>query len=71
MQSRHPDSKPEENQEVRTHGQKLLDAIQSGDASAVDSALKSAFQEFDSEPHKEGPHIEKHTYEAQNKEAGE
>lgn len=42
--------------------QDLLDGINSKDIKKISSALKSAFEILDSQPHEEGPH----TYEAQN-----
>ena len=71
IKSRNPD-KPEENQEdSQNHGQKLIDAVNSGDAKAVEDCIKAIAKAADKEPHEEGPHIEKHTFEAQNRKAGE
>lgn len=38
--------------------EELIDAIHAKDAPGVASALQAAFEEMDSEPHVEGPHIE-------------
>lgn len=71
IKSRSPD-KPEENQEdSENHGQRLIDAVNSGNAEQVTECLKAAFKAFDAEPHVEGKHIEKHSYDAQNQKAGE
>lgn len=48
----------------------LYKAIQTGDIKGISEALQDAFTLMDSEPHEEGPHINPHSYDAQNQKAG-
>lgn len=51
--------KPDEEQEydmLESASEELISAVHSKDVKAVCSALRSAFQMLDSEPHEEGPH---------------
>lgn len=69
------DRQPEKPQEIQQDNNEyleicaldLLKAIQDKDIKAMAVALRSLFEEMDSQPHEEGPH----TYEAQNIKAGQ
>ena len=64
----------EESDESAAHeacARDLLQAIESKDIKGIAEALQSAFEIMDSEPHKEGKHIEPHSYDAQNQKAAE
>ena len=72
VKTRTPDETPEKDQDepeagMHSAAQDLINAIHSRDTKAVAEALKAAFEIADSQPHEEGPH----TYEAQNKAAGQ
>ncbi len=69
-----PSEKTEENDSEAAHeacAADILKAIEAKDPKALASALRSAFEIMESEPHEEGPHIEPHSYEAQNEKAAE
>jgi hypothetical protein len=63
-ESETPDSKEECAKEV-------LRAIKADDHMALADALEELFHIADEAPHKEGPHIEPHSYQAQNQKAGQ
>lgn len=69
------DSKPEDNQGLIACAQDIIDAIKTGDAKKLASALTSAHEICDSYEHEEGPHTNDepspHTYDAQNIKANE
>lgn len=75
MKTRSPDEKPEENQEddsgMEACAKELMSAVKADDHKAVARIIKDMFQIADSEPHEEGPHVEPHSYQAQNIKAGE
>lgn len=53
---RDPDEPNEEFDMLESAADELIAAIHAKDSKAVASALRSAFQIADSEPHEEGPH---------------
>lgn len=54
----HPEAEEkEEPSSLQMCAEELIDAVHSKDAHAVVDALKAMFEELDSEPHVEGPHI--------------
>jgi len=70
VKDRAPD-KPEENQDdsraaVKAAARALISAVHMRDEEAVADALQDAFDILDAQPHEEGPHIEPHSYDAQN-----
>jgi hypothetical protein len=66
-----PESEDDPKAAMKSAAQDLHDAIKSGDIDGIASALQSAFELADSEPHEEGPHVEKHSFEDQNQAASE
>lgn len=70
IQERKPDEKPNDSEDmsgIEACAQDLMDAMKSSDVKKAAAALRAAFELCDMEPHEEGPH----TFEAQNKKAGE
>lgn len=71
VKNRKPDEKTEEKQvdksSLEDSMEKLRTHLDSGDFKAAAECFKRAFQACENQPHSEGPH----TYEAQNKEAGD
>ena len=56
----HPDAEEEKDEgesPARIACEELLECIQDKDAEGMCEALRAIFDEFDSEPHEEGPHI--------------
>lgn len=49
----------------------LLKAIEAKDVKGIADALYDAFTVMESEPHEEGPHVEPHSYDAQNAKAAQ
>jgi hypothetical protein len=70
---------PDENQEAEQDkeytatdcAKDILSAIKSEDAEGLAESLKELFKLADKEPHEEGPHTSKHTYDDQNQKASE
>lgn len=56
---------------IHACAQDLINAVHSRDVKSAAEAIRSAFEILESMPHEEGEHTEPHSYEAQNKEAGE
>lgn len=75
VHDRKPDEKPEEkdqeDQGLMACMQDLKKALESGDMKAASVAFKAAFQSCDEQPHVEGEHVSPHTYDAQNRKAGQ
>lgn len=76
IKERAPDEKPNDSEDKEEYSltdcaHDILDAIRSDSAESLATALKELFQKLDKEPHEEGPHVEKHTYQAQNIKAGQ
>ena len=72
IKNRQPDEKPEEKQDSKTdHAHSALEAIKANDAEAFAEAISQLSKITDEEPHEEGPHVEPHSYDAQNQKAGE
>lgn len=74
VQTRQADEdKQPDNTGLEACAQDLIDAVQSGDAKRVASALKAAHDICDTYSHEEGPHTNEepspHTYESQNQKA--
>jgi hypothetical protein len=65
------DKKDEMSESHMAFAKDLLQAIESKDVKGIAEALNNAFQIMDAEPHVEGDHIEKHSYDAQNQKAGQ
>ena len=57
-------------EELKACAADFLKAIHQNDAQGIADALQAAFSILDAEPHVEGPHVEPHSYEAQNIKAG-
>jgi hypothetical protein len=56
----HPDMEKDEDKSgdsLKICAEEAIDAIHAKDAEGFLEAMKSIFQELDSEPHEEGPHI--------------
>jgi hypothetical protein len=68
--TRTPDEKPSEESNdidsIEVCAKDLIRAVHGQDAKGAAEAIRSAFQILDSEPHEEGPHVEPHSYAAQN-----
>lgn len=58
--------KHQEDQGLMACAYDLIAAVEAKDTQRVAAALKAAFQICETEPHEEGPHIEPHSYDAQN-----
>jgi hypothetical protein len=78
VKTREPDEKPESEDDkddpsaaIHACAQDLVSAINANDVKAVAEAIQAAFEILDSMPHEEGPHVEPHSYAAQNEQAGE
>lgn len=77
VKTRPPDEKSEQDQDdskvdsIEYCAQDLLKAIESKDIKAIAEALRDVFDILDSQPHEEGEHIEKHSYDEQNQKAAE
>jgi hypothetical protein len=76
IKQRTPDEKPESEQDdssasIDACAEELIRAVHARDTKAVANAMKDAFTILESEPHKEGEHVEKHTYAAQNEKAAQ
>ncbi len=78
MKARNPDEKPTPSEveddpkaAIKACAKDLISAIHSQSVDRVAEALQSAFEILDSQPHEEGPHIEPHSYDAQNRKAGQ
>jgi hypothetical protein len=56
---------------IHACAQDLIKAVHSHDVKGAAEAIRSAFEILESMPHEEGEHVEPHSYEAQNIEAGE
>jgi len=61
MQKRHPDQKPQENQDDSSAGieacaQEIIDAVEAKDAKRVAEALKDAFELLDNDDEAPEPH---------------
>jgi 2C-methyl-D-erythritol 2,4-cyclodiphosphate synthase len=66
-----PEESDDKDAAIHACADDLIKAVHSQDIKGVAEALRSAFEIMDSEPHEEGPHVEPHSYEAQNQKAGE
>jgi hypothetical protein len=42
---------------IKAMGEELMGCFQAGDVDGMLASLRSLFDEFDSQPHEEGPHI--------------
>lgn len=76
IKTRTPDEKPEEDQDdpaaaIHACASDLIQAVHAHDVKAAAEAIQSAFEILDSQPHEEGPHVEPHSYDAQNEKAGQ
>lgn len=70
IKNRNPDSESQNDSDesdsfsAEDCAQNLMDAIKAGDAAGVAKAVKELANIADEEPHKEGKHIEPHSYDA-------
>lgn len=75
IKTRAPDTQPEEQSDehvaLESCAKDLISAIEAKDHKGVADALMAAFHIADTMPHEEGPHVEPHSYDAQNQEAAE
>ena len=66
-----PDESDDSSAAIESCARDLIRAVKADDIKGVAEAIQSAFEILDSEPHVEGEHISPHSYEAQNKKAGD
>lgn len=76
IKSRAPDENPDQENEpednhsaaISACARALINAVHARDEQGVSDALADAFEILDKEPHEEGPHIERHSYDDQKEE---